>query len=432
VRRRLLCCVFFLLLAACDDDATNNANNTSNVNNTSNINNTSSTNNSLPCTGPEGTTYCSGETIVLCGLGAGGYQEFLVTDCAASGQVCTDLGGDPLCGPDCDADAPGAPLNPVPTTGATHIDPDVTTQLTWDAAEGADSYAVYVGATCPPPAFPDTAFVEVTSTSMPVTLAFDTAYCWQVIPLTDAGCLAEGAVWSFETGSPCTDAPTCDDVLTPPGECQSYPPLDLFSFTPPPPASLCHEPLLRLAIDRITAQDTEDNPGSDNVYCLVTVESDTGGALQLTPITGGLDDGTSFVFSSIEETILWGHGGTPAPVPSDLLITYDCYEQDDPVEYSGLLDALGTDAPAAGGTPGSGNGWVFTTTGSATTVAGGLLGLIQNDDPVVHRQQVLPMGEVPDLLSCATWTVNDFGTGSTSTWDYTLTLKAWGCIDNAQ
>jgi hypothetical protein len=97
---------------------------------------------------------------------------------------------------------PGAPTGPVPGDGAT-ADVVTTTTLDWDDVPGALGYAVYYGETCPPPAYPNAAYTEVSASELTgVSLISGTSYCWKVVALNGT-CAQEGPDWGFFTG--CTD-----------------------------------------------------------------------------------------------------------------------------------------------------------------------------------------------------------------------------------
>lgn len=74
---------------------------------------------------------------------------------------------------------PDTPSNPSPTHGATDVDREILKTIDWADTPGAESYDLYFGDSCPPPAYPDEAFRNVPSSERGVSnLAGSTEYCW--------------------------------------------------------------------------------------------------------------------------------------------------------------------------------------------------------------------------------------------------------------
>lgn len=235
----LLCGFILWMFTSCDDNTSINSNPVNN------------NNYSTSCSGPIDTTYCSGQAIVLCGLGENGYQEYSFEFCDETpNSFCYDTNSDPYCvnpGTEpcdtedeyrcigsliqrCKDDYSGnlmwadiedcgfyrntcnitdqradcvecnfpAPLNPIPSSGATDIDPEEINTLSWSPSDGADFYYIYLGQ-CPPPEYPYDYFIEVASTIFFADLEYNILYCWQVIAIYSNGCKVPGELWNFRT-----------------------------------------------------------------------------------------------------------------------------------------------------------------------------------------------------------------------------------------
>jgi len=307
------------------------------------------------------------------------------------------------------------------------VDPDLTSALQWEAVPDATSYAVYLGAGCPPPAYPSDAFVPVEEPTFPVNLEFNTNYCWQVVALSASGCHTPGDVWSLTTGLPCLASPSCEDALSRPTELPHIARFDLVSLLPPPP-SLCHAPQLRLAVDRIIVHGEADDTDHDVIYCVVTAESPAGAALRVLPPTPALYGGEAFSFG-LADGIVWGQLESLIHAGGALMLTYDCFEQEDPDAYPALLDALGAEAQNAGGTPADERGWWFSSPGAVAQVISATLGM-NADHYLFHAQQMIPGEDHLDLISGGYWNVRRSGTLGASNWDWELVITVWGCVDN--
>ncbi|MBU1238797.1 hypothetical protein KKF84_02150 [Myxococcota bacterium] len=381
------------------------------------------------CT-PENATRCEGNQLQTCETATDGCLDWAVTqDCSDNEETCVEQVGNAICAVDCELAGPAVPTDPLPAADNNLVDPGLTTALTWSADESSTHFAVYFSDLCPPPDYPDSSFATVLEPSLPVNLDYDTAYCWQVVAITDGGCESVSEVWNFETGTQCTEAPSCTDALDPPSEMTHFMSLDVPPMAPPP-LSLCHEPRLRLSVNHITVHEEFDDMSNDIVYCIITAESPTRSEIQVLAPTPAMDQGESYSYS-MPSNIFWGQTDTLVAPGGDLMITYDCFEQDDPSEYQDIIDTLGTEATSAGGTPGDGNGWIFNTPGAATPVAAAMIALNSSDDYLLHAQQIISAADFMALTAGNYWTVRKSGTMSLSDWDYELFIYAWGCVDNA-
>jgi hypothetical protein len=118
---------------------------------------------------------------------------------------------------DSDCDEPTAPFNPTPDDGDTAVHYEYTNALAWSTCAGATGYDVYFGDDCPPPDYPDNAYVheDIAIHSLEdVTLAQNTWYCWKVVAKTgSADCYTEGPEWTFKTNCEDNTPPTVTSGL---------------------------------------------------------------------------------------------------------------------------------------------------------------------------------------------------------------------------
>jgi hypothetical protein len=161
-------------------------------------------------------TQCSGTVIETCVTGPDGCLDWEGgTDCADTSELCDDSTGDAGCVINCALSGPAEPAGPTPAHQATDVDESAVTSVNWADSNGATSYDVYFGDTCPPPAYPDASFQNVTASELTgLTLATDTQYCWQVVAI-DSECAVQGQVWTFHTTcvDPVAGPPTVTSTL---------------------------------------------------------------------------------------------------------------------------------------------------------------------------------------------------------------------------
>ncbi len=98
--------------------------------------------------------------------------------------------------------APDQVANPVPTNSST--DMEVTVDLSWSAAVGADNYDIYFGSD-PTPDAGEFQGNQSGLTFDPGTMVGDTTFYWRIDSNNTTGSTA-GAVWSFTTAFSATDA----------------------------------------------------------------------------------------------------------------------------------------------------------------------------------------------------------------------------------
>lgn len=144
---------------------------------------------------------CDGAVIEYCvPEGSCGTWE-AVSDCATNEFTCDDSQGEAVCMPDCGLTGPAMPSTPLPDDATTDIDSTMLSLLDWDDVPGAIGYHVYLGDTCPPPAYPDPAYQWVDELSELTGIMTEevVSYCWRVVPEDNYGCWTPGPEWTFDT-----------------------------------------------------------------------------------------------------------------------------------------------------------------------------------------------------------------------------------------
>lgn len=161
-----------------------------------------------------GRSRCSGTLVQHCLELPGGCLSWQDgDDCADSAALCDDSAGEASCVVDCTG-VLSNPANPQPADAATNVDASTLAALTWNGDPAATGYDIYVGTACPPPPFPDPAFVAALTPTVSVSgLAEQSSHCWQVVSHDGQGCVLVGPVWTFDTG--CWDpAPGVPEVAS--------------------------------------------------------------------------------------------------------------------------------------------------------------------------------------------------------------------------
>lgn len=187
----------------------------------------------------------------------------------------------------------------------------------------------------------------------------------------------------------------------------------------------CGRPFLRVGISRITVHDDQDGAfqgNDDEIYCVVQAEAQNGIELRVTPLSPSIDDDDHWDLS-LTTGVFWGQVEQAHP-GSDLLITYDCIENDNPAAYQALLDTIADGANAIGGAIGDENGWIFITGAAVASIASAAMGL-NGEDRVFNYQQYILLDDQLELTNGYYWSVRRDG----GDWDWELTVKAWGCAE---
>lgn len=204
-------------------------------------------------------------------------------------------------------------------------------------------------------------------------------------------------------------------------------PITPLGKVPPGGTVECGAPMLRMRVARVTVHEDYDDVTNDIVYCAIQSEAAVGSEIVVTPMTPALDEGKSFDFS-IGQGIFWGQKQPTSPA-GNMMVTYDCFENDDNANYQKMLDALAQGAAAVGGSGVAGAyGWVFTVVGAvAGIVSAGLAA--DGDDHLLNASQVIPLDKQLALTNGTYWTIRKADSGWTWAWDWELRIEAWGCAE---
>ena len=183
--------------------------------------------------------------------------------------------------------------------------------------------------------------------------------------------------------------------------------------------------MLRVRVASVKVYNPDDDVAHDIIYCAVQSEAATASEIVVTPETPNLGSDDSFGFS-INSGIFWGQKQPTSP-GGNLMITYDCFEDDSSSGYQKLLDSIAQGALAVGGSGVAGAyGWVFTVVGAVSGIVSSGLAL-DGDDHLFNTSQIIPLAKQLELTNGRYWTVRRAGTHLWSDWDWELRIEAWGC-----
>lgn len=196
---------------------------------------------------------------------------------------------------------------------------------------------------------------------------------------------------------------------------------------PPGGTESCGAPLLRVRLASVLVTNPDDDVASDLIYCAVTSEAGAGGETRVTPITQYLSDGQTHTWS-IDEGIVWGQLGPRSP-EGNLLLTWNCFEQDDNSSYTTLIDTIATEAEKVGGVIGGQYGWVFQVVASLGSILSQAI-VLDGDDYLLNIQQNIDASVQLDMTNGYYWNVHKWGEhGFLQEYDWTLRVEAWGCAE---
>ena len=206
---------------------------------------------------------------------------------------------------------------------------------------------------------------------------------------------------------------------------KSLGPIKPLGSVPPGGTVECGAPMLRVRVASVKVYNPDDDVAHDIIYCAVQSEAATASEIVVTPETPNLGSDDSFGFS-INSGIFWGQKQPTSP-GGNLMITYDCFEDDSSSGYQKLLDSIAQGALAVGGSGVAGAyGWVFTVVGAVSGIVSSGLAL-DGDDHLFNTSQIIPLAKQLELTNGRYWTVRRAGTHLWSDWDWELRIEAWGC-----
>ncbi|MBS2014858.1 MAG: hypothetical protein JST00_18355 [Deltaproteobacteria bacterium] len=192
---------------------------------------------------------------------------------------------------------------------------------------------------------------------------------------------------------------------------------------------VCDPPRLRVRVSKVVVNNPDDDVSKDVIYCFLTSESAAateGVQGTHTRPTPNLGSGQGYTYGG-NEALFWGVK-EPKDAAGDLTLRYECWEQDDPRQYAAVVQKA-AEILADEVAYREGNGWTSSAVDLAARFLPALLSL-DGDDHLFSATQVIPRAQHLALANGGTWTVRKKGTHFTSTWDWTLTVQAWGCVDN--
>lgn len=204
-----------------------------------------------------------------------------------------------------------------------------------------------------------------------------------------------------------------------------YQPLD--GSIPEGGSEACGAPKLRVRASAVRVNEEDDDVANDIVFCILAAAAPGGAEVRLTPRTDNLDEGQTFSFG--EKGTFWGQIEPRTP-DGDLKLTYDCYEEDSSSGYDAILDKLGLASTVAGVVLNlaGGQGWIFSTAGTALALLGEAVAL-DGDDHLFSATQTIAPDKHMALTNGASWKVHRSGTHLWSDWDWELSVEAWGCAE---
>lgn len=191
----------------------------------------------------------------------------------------------------------------------------------------------------------------------------------------------------------------------------------------------CDAPRLRVRLAKVTVGNPDDDVAKDIIYCFLTSQSPAtteGVQGNHTKPTENLGSGQSHAYSG-NEAVFWGVK-EPKDAAGDLTLTYECWEQDDPSQYTALVQKS-AEILADEYAYQEGNGWTSSAVDIAARYLPALLSL-DGDDHLFSATQTIPRSEQLGLANGASWNVRKKGSHLWSDWDWTLRVEAWGCVDN--
>lgn len=192
------------------------------------------------------------------------------------------------------------------------------------------------------------------------------------------------------------------------------------------PRAACSNPHMRVRVARLDVIEEDDDFANDIVYCIFTTEAKNGAEVRVTEPTTALDEGDHATYT-LSAGVIWGQEDELRAPGGNLLITYDCFEQDTESGFADLLDALGGIAKDFGGLAGT-NGWIFDGAGGLAQAVAMALAL-DGDDHLLTAQNGIDAGSQIEAANGVYWIVDRSGVNLNSDWHWQLRMEAWGCAE---
>lgn len=189
----------------------------------------------------------------------------------------------------------------------------------------------------------------------------------------------------------------------------------------------CLPPRLRLRVAKLIVHEEQEDIPNDVVYCAIVSEANTAAELRLLAPTPPLDEGQEHAYA-LAEGVIWGQDMDVVDPGGNMLITYNCFEQDSVEGWQALLDAVGDAADGLGGLPGD-LGWIFPSIGALAELIGAALAF-ESDDHLFNASQIIPKELHLEMTNGRWWGVRQSGKDGLSDWDWELRVESWGCADN--
>ncbi len=189
----------------------------------------------------------------------------------------------------------------------------------------------------------------------------------------------------------------------------------------------CLPPRLRMRVAKLIMHEEEEDIPNDVVYCAIISEAETAAELRLLAPTPPLDEGEEHTYA-LTEGVIWGQDNDVVDPGGNMIITYNCFEQDSVEGWQALLEAVGDAADGLGGLPGD-LGWIFPSIGALAELIGAALSF-ESDDHLFNASQIIPKELHLEMTNGRWWGVRQSGKAGLSDWDWELRIESWGCADN--
>jgi hypothetical protein len=245
-------------------------------------------------------------------------------------------------------------------------------------------------------------------------------------------------------------APTCTGAVAVPTADRIKPRSDLNLSDPEEPSDAgapsetetqsetCGDPRLRIRAKQIITHEA-GGISDPHVYCVINASDGSVSQITVTDPTMQMEDGDVFLWDP-SIAIVWG--GRPGaqnvgvvedelrPSRTNLTITYNCFRSTNVAGAKTVADAVQKAALDAGGVGGP-FGWAFGVGSVAAGLVGGAIQASSGDELLFNAQQTIDKRHLLDLTNGRTWSVRKRRdlTPVWNSWDWELTLEAWGCAD---